>query len=57
MSNLYRYKWGNNSKRKTMKGRFCRILAYGKKNSIMIEFIDNGQQECVSRYSVEEIDF
>jgi len=54
---IYKYTWGNNSKRKTMKSRLCRILAYGKKNSIIIEFLDTGQKECVSRYSVKEADF
>jgi len=49
---LYEYRWGNNEKRATMKGRACRVLSRGKKNSCMIEFIDNGQQECVSRNSL-----
>jgi len=44
--------WGNNSKRKTLRGRDCVILARGAKNSIMIEFVDNKQREIVSRYSV-----
>ena len=45
------YRWGNNEKRATMKGRECKIIARGKKNSICIEFLDNGQREIVSRYS------
>lgn len=48
-----KYCWGNNEKRRTMKGRECKILAYLKKNSMIIEFTDNGQKECVSRYSVK----
>ena len=51
---LYLYRWGNNSKRVTMKGRICRVLARGKKNSCSIEFIDNGQQEVVSRNSLKK---
>jgi hypothetical protein len=47
---LYRYAWGNNPKRATMKGRLCRVIARGKKNSVMIEFED-GQREIVSRHS------
>jgi hypothetical protein len=47
------YNWANNSKRKTMKGRKCRILAKGKKNSIMIEFEDNKQIEIVSINSLK----
>jgi len=48
------YAWGNNEKRATMKGRDCKVLAHGKKNSIMIEFTDNGQKEIVSRRSVRK---
>jgi hypothetical protein len=52
---LYYFAWGNNEKRETMKGRVCRVLARGKKNSIMIEFVDNGQREIVSRNSVRRV--
>lgn len=45
------YRWGNNEKRKLLKGRRCSIIARGKKNSIMIEF-ENGQREIVSLRSV-----
>jgi len=46
-----KYRWGNNSKRATMKGRECIIIARGKMNSILIEF-ENGQKEVTSRYAV-----
>ena len=46
---LYRFCWGNNSKRETMKGRVCRVICRGAMNSAMIEFTDNGQREVVSR--------
>jgi hypothetical protein len=49
---LYFYIWGNNEKRSLMKDRICRIIAHGKKNSVWIEFVDNGQQEIVSRNSL-----
>jgi hypothetical protein len=42
------YRWGNNEKRVTMKGRECKILTRGKKGSILIEFLDNKQKEIVS---------
>jgi len=52
----YIYSWGNNEKRKTMKGRECIVLARGKSmNSCMIEFLDNGQKECVSRNSLRKV--
>ena len=49
---LYKFAWGNNEKRKTMKNRICKVLARGTKNSILIEFVDNRQREIVSRNSV-----
>jgi hypothetical protein len=52
---LYKYTWGNNQKRITMKYRICKVLKYGKKNSILIEFIDNNQKEIVSRNSVRKV--
>jgi hypothetical protein len=51
----YRYSWGNNPKRATLKGRLCRILAAGKKNSVMVEFED-GQREIVSRRALRKVE-
>lgn len=51
---LYKYCWGNNEKRKAMKGRVCRVLGRLKKNSCCIEFIDNGQREIVSRNALRK---
>ena len=56
LEQLYKFCWGNNLKRQTMKGRTCRVICRAKKmNSCMIEFTDNGQRECVSRYAVRKI--
>lgn len=52
---LYKYCWGNNEKRRIMKGRICRVLSRGKKNSCSIEFIDNDQKECVSRNALRKV--
>ena len=41
MYGLKRYVWGNNPVRKKYRGQLCCILAYGKKNSVLIEFSDN----------------
>ena len=49
----YIYAWGNNPKRETLKGKRCRVIARGKKNSIMIEF-ESKQREIVSRNSVRK---
>lgn len=51
---MYRYIWDNNEKRATLKNRLCNVIARGTKNSILIEFIDNGQKEIVSRYSIRK---
>lgn len=50
---IYEYRWGNNEKRLTMKGRQCKLLAKGKKNSCLIEFLDTGQKELVSQYAIK----
>jgi hypothetical protein len=52
---LYRYCWGNNSKRKTLQGRTCRVLCRGNMNSAYVEFTDNGQREEISRNALRRI--
>lgn len=49
----YVFAWGNNPKRKTLKGRRCRIVASGKMGSCLVEF-ENGQQEVVSRRALRK---
>jgi len=49
----YVFSWGNNPKRKELKGRRCVVLAAGAKNSRLIEF-ENGQKEIVSRRALRE---
>lgn len=44
----YRYAWGNNSVRAKLKGRFCRVLASGKMNTVALEF-ENGERTITSR--------
>ena len=53
MKYTHRFAWGNNPKRATLKGRLCRILATGKKNSVMVEF-EGGQREIVSRRALRK---
>jgi len=50
----YIYVWGNNRKRKTLKGRECRVLVRGKMNSALVEF-DGGQREVISRNALRRI--
>jgi hypothetical protein len=53
---LYRYVWGNNTKRATLKGRVCHVLARGAMNSAMVQFCDTGQRECVSRNALRRVE-
>lgn len=52
---LYVFRWGNNSKRKTLQKRECKVLHRGKMNSCLVEFVDNGQKEVISRNSLWKV--
>ena len=47
------YLWGNNSKRLSLKGRICVVIAWLSKNSCIVEFVDDGSRECISRYAIK----
>lgn len=47
------YRWGNNARRAELKGRACEILATGRKNSILVRFLDTGEKVVTSRYAVK----
>jgi len=51
---LYIYTWGNNSKRATFKGRICRLLRCGSKNTVAIQFVDNGEIAFTSRMALRK---
>ena len=51
---LYKFSWGNNPKRVTLKGRRCRIIATGRMASVAVEFLDTGQREIVSRRALRK---
>jgi hypothetical protein len=55
MKKVYRYTWKNNEKRARLYDRECIIEASGKKNSVLIRFIDDGQQEIVSRNALKKV--
>jgi len=52
---FYAYGWGNNSKRATLKGRKCRILERMSMNSCIVEFVDDGQKEVISRNALRKV--
>jgi len=52
---LYTYRFRNNTKRATMYGRKCEVLARsGRMNSCWIRF-ENGQEEIVSRNALRRV--
>lgn len=55
LGTIYRYAWKNNEKRATMHNRWCFVIARGKQNSALIEFLDNGQREIVSRNALRRV--
>ena len=51
---LYKYVWGNLPCRLQWKGRTCRVLVWGKKNTVMVEFVDNGELLNTSRNALRK---
>jgi len=47
----YIYGWKNNAKRQALYGRRCWALAWGRMNSVLVEF-DDGNKEIISRYAI-----
>lgn len=52
---VYRFAWANNEKRKTLVGRDCVIVTSGTKQSALVEFLDGGQREVVSRRALRKM--
>jgi hypothetical protein len=50
----YIYGWKNNSKRKALYGRKCRLIKRLKMNSAAVVF-DNGQFEIISRNALRKV--
>jgi hypothetical protein len=55
LGTLYVYKWKNNEKRSQMFDRICIVVARGKQNSAMVRFLDNGQEEIISRNALRRL--
>jgi hypothetical protein len=49
---VYRYAWGNNSRRAELKGRLCVIEARGAMATVLVRFLDNGERVTTSRRAV-----
>ena len=48
-----KYIWGNNSVRAKYKGQICKVLAYGKMRSVLVEFSD-GHRMITDRYALRK---
>jgi hypothetical protein len=46
---VYIYAWGNNPKRRALKGRRCIVETRGSMGSVQVRFLDDDQREIVSR--------
>jgi len=51
---IYYYAWKNNEKRATLYKRLFKVIVRGTMNSALIEFIDNGQREIISRNAIRK---
>lgn len=49
----YIYAWGNNERRKSLKGKPCKVIARLTMNSAIVEFED-GHRECISRNALRK---
>lgn len=55
MRPVYRYHWGNNPRRKELKGRRCVIVARGKLGTVLLRFLDTDELVTTSARSVRRI--
>jgi hypothetical protein len=53
---IYVFRWRNNAKRNDLYGRQCKVVTRLKRNSAVVEFVDNGQLEVVSRNALVRAD-
>ena len=52
---LYVFSWGNNPKRRLLKGRTCRVLQRMTQNSAVVRFVDDRSIEVVSRNALRKV--
>ena len=46
------YVWGNNPRRAELRGRPCVVLARGRMNTILAQFLDTGEKVTTARHAV-----
>ena len=55
MTTIYRYAWKNNPKREQLFGRHFIVICRGTMNSALVEFVDDGQREVISRNAMRKV--
>lgn len=53
MDQLYVYRWGRYLP--ALKGQRCRVLARGKLNTALVEFVETGVKHVVSRNALRKV--
>lgn len=52
MTQVYVYAWGNNERRAQLRGRRCVIIARGSMRTVLLRFLDTGEQVTTSARAV-----
>ena len=55
MVTVYKYAWGNNPVRAALKGRKCKLIATGTRNTVLIEMADTGERVTTSRRALRKL--
>lgn len=51
---IYTFAWGNNSRRRELKGRRCELLATGRMGTVLVRFLDTGERVTTSRRALRK---
>lgn len=51
----YRFAWRNNPRRAQLFDRRCRVLVVGRRMSVLVEFLDNGERVVCSRRALRKV--
>ncbi len=55
LNQLYRYSWRKWPHQQRNHGRLCKLLACGKLNNALVEFIDDGEQVVIDRRALRKV--
>jgi hypothetical protein len=52
---IYVYRWGDNERRRELKGRECVVEARGTMNTVLVRFLDTGERVTTSRWAIQPL--